>query len=169
MKSIKYSKPFLFVILMIIALSLAACNPGASNNQAATEIPLPTSTRTRLPSTTPEPTFTATFTITPTRTITPLPTALDDFTDAKVISHGPLKNWNYLITIELPQPVAGSYRMIIDTNKEYKCEIQPGYPNRLYCHGRQVRYNDEVEFYLIATDTGVTAFEDKIFVGYIFP
>ena len=156
----------LTVVLTMVGLS--ACN-SADDSSNNVQVPQPTHTRTRLPTTTLEPTITPTFTITPTQTITPLPTPQDDFSGAKTISHGPLRDWNYLITIQLPQPVKGSYQMIMDTNKAYKCEIQPGFEKRLYCHGQQVRYNDEVAFYLIDVDTNVKVFEDKIFIGYIFP
>jgi hypothetical protein len=66
----------------------------------------------------------------------------DPFNGATVYSHGNLAKYTYLITLQLKGSIQGTYRAVIG-GKDYKCEIQAQYPDRLYCSGPSVKGGDQ--------------------------
>lgn len=153
---------------------LASCSPAKAtqpvNTPAVTGHP-PTSTHTAttMPTSTPaptrEPTTTPTLPLAP--TIPTLPRA--DFSGAKILAYGPLSDWRFLITLELPDPVDGPFYMMVDQNKEYTCALLAGFPNRLYCTGPMARINDTVSFVVYDQDTDEPVYEGSIFIPLVLP
>ena len=154
----------LILSMLCMAFLLSACGapapeptatapvepPTATSAPTETEVPTAISTETPVPSATP--------------TITPTPTATfqADFSKAELYTAGPLKNFRFLIAVELAEPVQGEYYGLVDKNKEYKCEVLAAYPNRLYCSGRQAAANDFVTFQIFETDTDRPVFAGEV-------
>jgi hypothetical protein len=95
----------------------------------------------QVPSQTPAPSLTSTVQIVnliPQVQVTPVPVFDPLFANAYVYKYG-FMEWNkYLVTLQLSNNVMGNYRAVIG-GSDYKCTIQNGYPNRLYCVGPSIR------------------------------
>lgn len=98
----------------------------------------------------------------PTVTITPSPTPLDDFSTARYINVSCTTAWTCLITLEFKKPVQGSYYALLDSNKEYKCEIVAKVPNRLYCSGRMAGIEKILPFQIFEKDGGRLVFDSQV-------
>jgi hypothetical protein len=122
---------------------------------------LPTSTQTPTPELIPtllptrEPSSTATKIFTPTETIPPVL--------FRLLTHGPLPNWQYLVTFENDKPVTGDYSLIVDKNKKYTCFTRTDHPNYLYCAGPMAGIDTTVEFTLYTLKT-----KEEILAGEIY-
>ncbi|GEM_PF-1846329 len=60
------------------------------------------------------------------------------FNGAYVYRYGFLQNNRYLVTMQLTNPVTGTYYAVIG-GKTFKCSVIADYPNRLYCTGPSVK------------------------------
>ncbi len=135
----------LLLFVLIALLGLAGCAGPAPQPATATVPARPEPTRTLAPTLTPFPTETPRPTLTPTATETPLPTATFTPTpdpalaEIKLLGLGWYENYELLLSFQFPGPVdPGAYRVTLE-NKEYKCEVIRGYPDRLYCRGQGAR------------------------------
>jgi hypothetical protein len=161
----KYSR-LMIVIFFVLACTLAGC---ASSTQippdpklatpTAHSSPTYTLTYTPLPTYTPFPTQTRT----PALPLTPTPYGGMDFSQVSILWGGFLPHWQYFVAIELPGIATDDFYAIVDYNKEYTCDVHSEYPNRLYCHGPQVRMADwaTIALYVKGDDTPV--FEDRFY------
>lgn len=174
----------LFIVLILLADVMAACSCGEvkgedNANQIATsiyetlsaqnsEVPPPE----REPSNTPvpPPTLPPTDTsvpvqdpgvpptatpIPPSDTPVPSPTVLH--LDATIYTMGPLKSGLFMVTLKLPKPVTGDHFAIVD-GFEYKCEVKPEYPDRLYCYGKQPVEGKQVTMDVFAAGVDVPVY-----------
>ena len=159
------------LILVFIVIISTGCNPKGE----ATEITQIIPTTTKAPSKTPLPT--KTITLTPTETTIPTledtatPTSLPgpDFSNAEVFSMGPMENWNFFFTIQIEEEITGEYHAVVDKNKDYKCFMMEDYPNRLYCHGPQVAFNDYVDYELYMDGVDEPVHTDEFFIPAYLP
>ena len=139
---------------LLVPVLIVICTTGCSTKQEVTETSQIIPTVTKVPSKTPLPTKTVTQTPTETTIPTPEDTATKtpipgpDFSNAEIFSMGPMENWNFFFTIQIEEEITGEYHAVVDKNKNYKCFMMEDYPNRLYCHGPQVAFNDYVEYEL---------------------
>lgn len=164
-----------YLILLSILLSasvlMAACSTGGSplaNAPSATPQSTDTAFPSPVPSDTPAPSATPTEipTNTPTTTMTPTPTSIVDFSKLKIINVGFLQNWQGLITFKFPDAVKGQYFLIVQDNKQYKCTLQPKYPNNLYCFGPLTAIADNVDVALYLNDSSTPVYQSTVFVPF---
>ena len=174
MENIMTFRPIKIIILSILTLILIFATSCSGNpKQTATAEILPTATL--MPSKTPEPTKTPTEipteTMIPTPEDTPTKTPLPgpDFSNAEIFSMGPMENWNFFFTIQIEEEITGSYYAMVDKNKKYKCFMMDEYPNRLYCHGPQVAFNDYVEYELYMEDVDDFVHAGEFFIPLYLP
>lgn len=73
---------------------------------------------------------TATLTPSHTPSLTFTPTLLP----GSVYSYSLLQTGEFMVVVQFKAPVSGQFTAIVD-GKDFKCEILPQYPNRLYCYG----------------------------------
>jgi hypothetical protein len=113
---------------------------------------------------------------TPTLIVTPTPpaatstsTPVSELADAVYFTSGYLDGWNFFFAIETSQPVTGSYYAIVDGNKDYTCEVQMRYPNRLYCHGRLPKMEDWVDYEVYEAGTARLVSEGNFFIPMNLP
>ena len=147
----------LALALLLLAILLAACN-GTPNVQPAVLSTLsptkPVPSHTSIPF---EPTRTlqpsVTVSVAATATMQPTPTLLDDISQVRLAAHGVLPNWNYLFTFGFAEKVQGSYKLMVDQNKEYTCTTRSDQPLYLYCDGPMAAFDDYVE-YVLSTEDG---------------
>jgi hypothetical protein len=167
-------KRYLFLFSLFLYLSigwLVSCSryPMQSTPSVTsvdkTSVPL-TITRTS----TPEMTPTLTPTIEPSETTTQIftPTVTTPPVFFRLLTHGPLPNWQYLVTFENDNPVSGEYLLIVDKNKEYTCFTRADHPNYLYCAGSMAGIDTTVEFTLYAMDTKVKILTGEIYIPLKF-
>jgi hypothetical protein len=158
----------LLASLLILLLAMAACSnlPVNAVEPAAvpsTTVPEPSSTflapdptRTAQPSATAAPLNTA--------TLQPTLTLPDDIRQVTLVAHGVLPNWNYLFTFGFTEKVQGSYRLMVDQNKEYTCTTRNDQPDNLYCNGPMAAFDDFVEYKLMAEDGSLTVLEGRVYI-----
>jgi hypothetical protein len=95
----------------------------------------------QIPTQTPIPPFTSTVqmaNVIQQVQVTPIPVFDPLFANAYVYKYG-FMEWNkYLVTLQLSNNVMGNYRAVIG-GSDFKCSVQTGYPDRLYCIGPSVR------------------------------
>jgi hypothetical protein len=163
---------FIFITMLAGLILITACNAFAP---APTPTVPPTPTSVKVFATpTPAATDTPFVTETPTPTETPVPTAtimpsatpVMDFSKVKIINLGFLSNWRCLITLEMPKPVQGEYYLMVQTNKQYKCEVIAKFPNRLYCTGPLAVIDDYVDVSLFMVGNNAPVFYAKPFIPY---
>jgi len=159
---------FTLLASLLILLPLAACsrlpiNPVETAAIASTTVPDPSSTflppdptRTAQPSATAAPLKTA--------TLQPTLTLPDDIRQVTLVAHGVLPNWNYLFTFGFTEKVQGSYRLVVDQNKEYTCTTRNDQPDNLYCDGPMAAFDDFVEYKLMAEDGSLTVLEGRVYI-----
>jgi hypothetical protein len=124
--------------------------------------PKPTRTTTATATTTAQPSATPTTSSTPT-----LPPPLDDFSQARVYSSGPIAGWDFSITLLLPETIKGSYSALVgDPPKQFTCRplTEYAYPDRLYCSGRVPAADKQVEFQILEKESGQVVFKGNVFV-----
>ncbi len=116
-----------------------------------TNSPEATATQNLIPSASPTPEI---VTLTPAISPTVTPYQNIDFSQVELSFGGFLSHWRYFITFKFPEEVRGEYYALVDKNKEYRCEVLPQYPNRLYCNGPLVIvYNwAEIELFAIGSE-----------------
>ncbi|MDR3574191.1 MAG: hypothetical protein P4L50_10030 [Anaerolineaceae bacterium] len=171
---LKHRNIILLSVLLCASIILTACSGSSTGGnpqaQAPTTVPLITDTTlpTQVPTDTPAPTATSTEvpSSTPTATITPTPTSIVDFSKLKIINIGFLQNWQGLITFKFPDAVKGEYFLVVQDNKQYKCTLQPKYPNNLYCFGPLAAIADNVDIALYLNDSSTPVYQSTVFVPY---
>ncbi|MEA4910135.1 MAG: hypothetical protein VB089_21115 [Anaerolineaceae bacterium] len=155
------------VSVLLIGAVLSGC--------AAPATPQPTSTPEVVkvvPSNTPSPAPTNTRTVTqtlpptasPTATVTPTPKPLDDFSQASFFTSGHLPDYRYFIAIELPDPIQGQYYAWVDDNREYPCEPNGEYPNRLYCTGALAGVDKTIDYSIREKDSDREVFSGDVYI-----
>jgi hypothetical protein len=146
--------------IVLTGCQTATPSPTSTPTAAWTETPTPTETST--------PTSTATITETPTPTLTPTgtdtPTPPNELLGAKYFTSGYLSRWRFFIAIEAQAPVTGKYYMTVEDNKNYICEVQTQYPNRLYCSGRLAVIDDYADYVIYDASTDRVVYKDRIFI-----
>jgi hypothetical protein len=126
----------------------------------------PTITQSPIPDITPiqrqtvEPSATVTEIFTSTVTISPA--------QFHLLTHGPLPNWQYLVTFENTEPVVGDYSLIVDQNKEYTCFTRTDHPSYLYCTGPMAGIDTIVEFTLYTLDPHQEVLSGDFYIPYQF-
>lgn len=163
----------LVLALLLLAILLAACT-GLPDTQTAAVATLPPTraapgntaspmvpTRAAQPSTTSTPLNTA--------TPQPTPTLLDDISQVSLVAHGVLPNWNYLFTFGFSDTVKGSYRLMVDQNKEYTCTTRSDQPLFLYCDGPMAAFDDYVDYELKTGDGSQVVLLGQVYIPYEFP
>jgi hypothetical protein len=168
---VKHRYLILLSILVSASIILAACSAGGlplAKASSATPLPTDTAFPTPLPTDTPSPSATPTEipTDTPTPTMTPISTSIVDFSKLKIINVGFLENWQGLITFKFPDAVKGQYFLVVQDNKQYKCTLQPKYPNNLYCFGPLAAIADNVDIALYLNDSSTPVYQSTVFVPY---
>ncbi len=167
-------KSFLFLCSLFLFLcfeSLASCSnyPLQSTPSVTWMVETsfsPTSAQTLAPGLTPtqppikESSSTATKIFTPTETIPPV--------FFRLLTHGPLPNWQYLVTFENDEPVTGDYSLIVGQNKEYTCFTRADHPNYLYCAGPMAGIDTTVEFKLYPLESKVEILTGEIYIPLQF-
>ena len=167
------SRYFILVaILSGVIILITACNafapaptptlPPTATVEKIVDSPTPAPTDTPYVTDTPTPTETAV----PTATIAPSSTPVMDFSKVKIINLGFLPNWRCLFTLELPKPVEGQYYLMVQTNKQYKCEVIAKFPNRLYCTGPLAVIDDYVDVSLFMVGASEPVLYAKPFIPY---
>ena len=164
--SFKLKKIFSGTLLLLILL-LSACQPALETPQI--EVIIPTDepvTRTPFHTPTPIPTrtFTPTFTATAANTPTATPYANLDYSQLEISFGGFLSHWRYFVVFQFPDAVEGNYYAIVDRNKDYKCEVLPDYPDRLYCIGPLVIVYNWAEIDLYAEGIQEPIYSGEFFV-----
>ena len=166
----------LAVALVILLPLLAACaanSPTAIPTQTAGPGPVleldtatPEATLTPYPSQTPLPTRTPTIAPTLPPTEAPAPTLDPAFSDVKLAGLAWLQNYNLLLSFNFPNPInPEDYRVTLE-DKEYKCEVLPQYPNRLYCHGQGARVLGVAMVKVYPAGSDQVGFEKEVWVPY---
>lgn len=162
----------LVLALLLLAILLATCT-GLPDTQTAAVATLPPTraapgntaspmvpTRTAQPSTTAAPVYTA--------TPQPSPTLPDDISQVTLVAHGVLPNWNYLFTFGFAAEVQGSYRLVVDQNKEYTCTSRSDQPLFLYCDGPMAAFDDFVDYELRTADDSMMVLRGEVYIPYEF-
>jgi hypothetical protein len=178
-----FKKPFpnysaLLVLIFSLQIILASCS-GAKDPLAVTEQPViesptakisPTSMPSRTPMPTPTISFTSTVTLEPTTTSSPTPPPPpDDFSKVKLLSYGPLPNWDFSFTFQFPSAVKGVYYVeTIDPKKVYPCRplLEYNHPDRLFCLGRVPAMEKIVGYNLKDAATDAILFSGKIGIQF---
>jgi hypothetical protein len=176
-------KPFkhfttLLILIFSLQLALASCSgaqtPPPVTKQPVLESPTVKVSPTSKPSNTPAPSptiaFTATVTVEPTSTSSPtlLPPP-DDFSKVKLLTFGPLPNWDFSFTFQFPTAVKGNYYVeTIDPKKVYSCRplLEYNHPDRLYCLGRVPAMEKIVGYHVKDASTDAILFSGKIGIQF---
>ena len=82
---------------------------------------------------------------------------------------GSMEYWNFFFTIQIEDEITGEYHAVVDKNKAYKCFMMEEYPNRLYCHGPQVAFNDYVEYELYMEGVDEPVHTGEFFIPSYLP
>ena len=164
----------LLLFVLIVMIALAGCaGPAPAPITTPTAAPAqPEPSRTLAPTLTPFPTETPWPTLTPTATETPLPTATlpptpdPALAEIKLIGLGWYDDYDLLLSFQFPGPVdPGAYRVTLE-NKEYKCEVITGYPERLYCRGQGARVLGTAWVRVYPGGSLQPGFEKEVWVPY---
>jgi hypothetical protein len=165
------------LILIFTLLSLSACQPRSGETPT---LPAPTGTPplhprdmlatfdASFPSAVP-PTATALPSETPAPTPTNLPTTTPDplVAQAQLLGVSWLNQYDLLLSIQFNEPVrAEDYRVVIEEEELYDCEVLEQYPNRLYCIGRGRNVYDRMKVQIFSAFADHPAFEGSLYVPY---
>jgi hypothetical protein len=186
-------KTLLNLFMLLVFVSLSACNGEAQLTSAVTATPdlnlLATlvqqtvavfetryaqPTNTQIPTETPSPTVipsaTATLlpTLTPTETLSPTPVA--DFTKFKLLSVGK-KEFGFQLVIQVPG--LQSLADVQVAGKPFTCQIESTFPDRLYCNGPELKMDKELQIQFISK-AGAPLYSGFIFIpksifGFQYP
>lgn len=163
---------YFYLFVMIIILLLAGCAgpapttaPTATLAQAGpTQTPAPS--RTPFPTETPWPTITPTVTETPLSTATLLPTPDPALADIKLTGLAWYDDYDMLLSFQFTSPVdPANYRVTLE-EKEFKCEVIAGHPNRLYCRGQGAKVLAVAMVRVYPAGSQQPGFEKEVWVPY---
>ncbi len=162
----------LLLIVLIAFLWLASCAGPAPTAAPSLTPAQPEATRTPAPSRTPVPTEKSRPTLAPTATETPLPTATPlptpdpALAEIKLIGLGWYDDYDLLLSFQFPGPVdPGAYRVTLE-DKEYRCEVITGYPERLYCRGQGAKVLGTAWVRVYPAGSAQPGFEKEVWVPF---
>jgi hypothetical protein len=156
-----------FTLAVVIVQSACSGLPFAKPTPTMTSYPTirpvkPTRTPTFSPTSTALPS--ATPTITPTPTLLP---PLDDFSQARLYSSGPIPGWDFSLTILLPKPIQGEYNALVGNEQPKLFTCRPlteyAHPDRLYCIGRIPAADKQVDYSIVEKNTGQEVFKGNVY------
>ena len=153
--------------LLILPFLLAACTDAPFTTTPADATPSPTrpvpsNTIPAAPTRTLQPAVTASAVAT--TTLQPTPTLVDDISQVTLVAHGVLPNWKYLLTFGFSDTVRGSYRLVVDENKEDSCTTRSDQPSFLYCDGPMAAFDDYVDYELWTIDGSLVILTGKVYI-----
>ncbi len=168
----KKNRFLLLSILIFINMGwVAACaktpeqsTPASTAGNEVSLSPTISYTASPVPTATPSPTFPSSPTIltisTPTTTLLPM--------QIQLLTHGPLPNWQYLVTFENDEPVTGEYLLIVDKNKKYACSTRTDHPYYLYCVGPMAGIDTTISFTLYTLEPKQEVLSGEFYIPYQF-
>lgn len=168
---------FLFIFLILLLL-VAGC-------QNASNLGSPAHTDTAdLPSTQTPPSEPAKPLVTPTRVVptaslaptqtpavTPAASTITStplINHAKLVAHGALPDWQYLLTFEFENEVEQEYILKVDGNKNYACYTIAEKPTTLFCHGQLVGVDKTFSYKLLDTQQSLVL-AGEFYIPYYLP
>ncbi len=176
-----FSKIRIGWIILFLITGLTACRMGTGGpSPLVTTVPVQTFTpaiaqatltASPLPPTqTPTPTETPEPSATPTSTAIPSATPDPALAEVKLLGLSWLQpGYKLLLSINFPGPVdPKNYRVLIEEEEEYECQVLAQYPNRLYCLGRGRNVYGRILVQIFPAGSDLPGFEGKISVPY-FP
>ena len=169
---LKNWRRFIFILAVFTILFAAGCAAQGAVPTPSPEVPTRqlTTTATMVPEPTntpipPTATITSSPTIVPSETSTSTPAPQTDFSEATLYTAGFLPKWRYFFAVKVPaDSIEGEYYAVVDRNKDYSCEVQAQYPNRLYCTGPLAAADDTIHYVIYEKETNLKVFEGDIFV-----
>jgi hypothetical protein len=153
--------------LSILLLATACSSPTPTPTLIPTFTPFLSKTPTLTPTFTETPTLTPipsmTPTITQTPTVTPIPGA--DFTGAKLVKQGFIRQgYNYFVTLQLNGPATHPVYGIVDLNKKYACSQVPNNSNQLKCIGQLPGVDKYFTITIFDQQTDTQLFEQQFYI-----
>jgi hypothetical protein len=158
----------LTIFALVVVILLTACSPATpaptltpSFTPYVSRTPTFMTTFTETPTVTPLPSITPTITQTP--TVTPIPGA--DFTGAKIVKQGFIRQgYNYFVTIQLNGPATHPVYGIVDLNKKYTCSQVPNKSNQLKCLGQLPGVDKYKTITIYDQETDTQLFEQEFYI-----
>lgn len=159
------------VLLAVLGCFISACTspvpvPAPSPTPTQKSVPVAQPLPTEIPSPTSLPSPTITFPPEPSQAAPPTETPHPALGEVELIGLAWYEDYDLLLSFQFSGPVNPSdYRITLE-DKEYRCEVLDGLPDRLYCKGQGAKVLAEATVRIYPAGSVLPGFIKEVWIPY---